>query len=203
MTIYTDFSAVPDNTYEVLYADCPWKYYGDPNKDQAAGKHYVCMTESELTALPVRSKCGKRAVLFMWATGPMVARAIRVMETWGFHYRCIGFFWLKTTKTGKIIRGQGVRPSFVKQLGEVVLIGSTNPKGRTFPVLDESMGQDVQAPRGRHSEKPVEVRRRIETLFGPKVSLELFARGGPVPGWDRFGNDLHEPSTTLEGLIAL
>jgi N6-adenosine-specific RNA methylase IME4 len=129
----------------------------------------------------------------------MVETALHVMNAWGFHYRCIGFFWLKTTRTGNIIRGQGVRPSFTKQLGEVVLIGSTNPKGRTFPVLDESMGQDILAPRGRHSEKPLEVRHRIEALFGPKVSLELFARGEEVPGWDRFGNEVCAPVGVSQG----
>jgi uncharacterized protein (DUF1501 family) len=38
----------------VVYADPPWTYYGDPNKDQACGKHYDCLTDAELAALPVR-----------------------------------------------------------------------------------------------------------------------------------------------------
>jgi N6-adenosine-specific RNA methylase IME4 len=46
----------------------------------------------------------------------------------------------------------------------------------------------VFAPVGRHSEKPDEVRRRIERLVqGPY--LELFARK-PVPGWTTWGNEI-------------
>jgi N6-adenosine-specific RNA methylase IME4 len=48
--------------------------------------------------------------------------------------------------------------------------------------------QPVLAPVGEHSEKPEEVRRRIERLF-PGPYLELFARK-PVPGWTTWGNEI-------------
>jgi len=44
------------------------------------------------------------------------------------------------------------------------------------------------APRGRHSEKPREVRHRIEELFGKYDRLEMFAREHPR-GWDVWGNE--------------
>jgi MT-A70 len=44
------------------------------------------------------------------------------------------------------------------------------------------------APVGEHSEKPEEVRRRIERLF-PGPYLELFARK-PVDGWAMWGNEI-------------
>jgi hypothetical protein len=46
----------------------------------------------------------------------------------------------------------------------------------------------VLAPVGEHSEKPDEVRRRIERLF-PGPYLELYARK-PVPGWNCWGNEI-------------
>jgi N6-adenosine-specific RNA methylase IME4 len=52
----------------------------------------------------------------------------------------------------------------------------------------------VFAPRGEHSEKPEEVRRRIERLF-PGPYLELYGRK-LVPGWTVWGNEI--PRERLE-----
>jgi N6-adenosine-specific RNA methylase IME4 len=204
MTLYTDFSHVPGNTYDVLYADPPWHYYGESDKYGAAGKHYGLMSDADLAAMPVRAKCRDRAVLFMWATCPRLDAAVRLLGEWGFFYRGVAFVWVKTTRTGKVIHGQGVRPTVTKPTTELVLVGSTVRLGRPLPLLDESVGQVVMAPRSRHSEKPLEVRRRIERLFGPDaLRLELFARGNTVEGWDRFGNELSEGSLTLEGMLGI
>ena len=116
---------------------------------------------------------------------------------------------MKTTRAGKVIQGQGVRPTVVKPTTELVLVGSTNRNGRPLPVFDEGVGQVILAPRGRHSEKPLECRRRIESIFGPNVRrLEMFARGGEVEGWDRFGNEISDrnpgfDNPTLDGLLGL
>jgi N6-adenosine-specific RNA methylase IME4 len=76
--------------------------------------------------------------------------------------------------------GQGTRTNT-----EVVLMGIRGRLGR------ESAGvhQVVLAPPGRHSEKPVEVHRRIEALLGDRPRLELFARRR-VRGWDVWGNEI-------------
>jgi site-specific DNA-methyltransferase (adenine-specific) len=47
----------------------------------------------------------------------------------------------------------------------------------------------VIAPRGKHSEKPAEVRDRIVQLFGNVPRIELFARQ-TVTGWDSWGNEV-------------
>jgi len=185
--------------FKVVYADPCWDYWGSAEKDQAAGKHYNTMPYEELAALPVRKLIDDPGVLFMWTTGPKLGEAIDLLRAWGFYYRCIGYVWIKTTKEGKVIGGQGVRPSFVKQLDEVVLVGSTEPltdefviigstalKGRTLPILTENQEQNVFAPRGSHSEKPDEVRRRIEELFGDVPRIELFARRRHS-NWDAWG----------------
>lgn len=49
------------------------------------------------------------------------------------------------------------------------------------------------AERGRHSEKPEEVRKRIELLIGKKDRIELFSRT-EVDGWDAFGNEVKKIS---------
>jgi N6-adenosine-specific RNA methylase IME4 len=49
--------------------------------------------------------------------------------------------------------------------------------------------QLVEVVRKRHSEKPEEVRRRIEQLFGDAPKIELFARER-AEGWDYWGNEV-------------
>lgn len=193
-----DFLALPCR-YKLIYVDPAWEYYGDPDKPQAAGKHYNTMTLDEMVELPVRQLIDGKGVVFMWATGPKLADAIDLLRAWGFHYRCIAYVWIKTTKDGKIIEGQGVRPSFVKQLDEVVIVGSTEPRGRTLPILTESQGQNIFAPRpnDEHSRKPEEARWRIDELYGDIPKIELFARCH-YPGWDAWGLEADGPMASSQ-----
>ena len=156
----------------------------------AAGKHYDQMTDEALAALPVLSKCQKKSIVFVWATGPRLDAAMSLLKAWGLHFRGVPFVWVKTRQDGGVIGAQGVRPSIVKPTTEFVIAGSTIPKGRPLKLLDEAVPQVVLAPRGAHSAKPEEVRNRINRLFGDVPRLELFARGAPIPNWDRFGNEM-------------
>lgn len=210
---YLDFALIPEQSYGLIYTDPPWIYTGDQAKMAAAGKHYQLMPDLDLAAMPVKSKCQKRAVILMWATCPRLDAAIDLMRTWGFHYRGVAFVWVKTRKDGGIIGAQGVRPSIVKPTTELLLAGSasedddctelliagsTVKTGRPLPLQDEGVAQVVLAPRTEHSAKPYEVRKRIERLYGPDIpKLEMFARGIPVAGWDRFGNELDPEPESL------
>ena len=100
----------------------------------------------------------------------------------------MAFVWVKTSKAGKIINGQGVRPTLVKPTTEFVLAGTTCKTGRPFPLLTEAMGQVVLAsrPGEKHSAKPAEIRSRIVELLGDRPRAELFART-QEPGWDVWG----------------
>lgn len=177
--------------YEVIYADPPWKYYGDPNKDQAAGKHYSCMSLEDICALPVRDIKANKAVLLMWTTSAKLQDALEVMSAWDFFYRGIHQVWVKTTKEGKVINGQGVRPSFIKPMAEYLLIGGTAKKGRVLPLLTESMPNVILHPRpgNIHSKKPDVFRDMITELFGDKKRIELFARQ-TFDGCDCWGNEV-------------
>ena len=180
--------------YKLVYLDPCWDYYGDPDKPQAAGKHYNTLPLDELMKLPVRQLLKGHGVVFMWVTGPKFAEGIDLLRTWGLHYRGVAYVWIKTAKDGHVIEGQGVRPSFVKQLDEYVIIGSTQPRGRTLPILTESQGQNIFAPRpgDEHSAKPEEARWRIEELYGNIPRIELFARCR-YPGWDAWGLEADGP----------
>lgn len=45
------------------------------------------------------------------------------------------------------------------------------------------------SPLGAHSEKPWEVRHRLELLYGDVPRIELFSRSA-APGWDAWGNEV-------------
>lgn len=169
-------------------ADPPWGYFGDPGKPQAAGKHYDLMTDEALFALPVKDILEPDGVLFLWATCPRLDLAIKCISAWGLHFRGVPFVWCKTTMGGKIISGQGVRPTIVKPTTELVLAATHKRYGRPQKLLDESVGQVVLAPRGSHSEKPAEVYRRIEALYGDVPRIELFSRR-VADGWHGWGKE--------------
>ena len=78
---------------------------------------------------------------------------------------------------------------------EVCLLGVRGRLGR----VSGGVHQVVQAPPGRHSEKPAEVRQRIVQLLGDRPRIELFARER-APGWHAWGNDpaLGEPDVDLQ-----
>jgi N6-adenosine-specific RNA methylase IME4 len=178
--------------YQIIYADPPWPYYGDPNKMGAAGKEYALMTLDEIAAMPIRDIAADPSVLFLWTTSVHLLSAAHLMDAWGFTYRGVGYVWVKTTDDGYVIAGQGVRPSFTKPTTEFLLVGSTQPRGRPFPLASESQPQVVLHPRLSHSEKPEIFRELIESLFeGEQSRIELFARRR-TPGWDALGNEVPE-----------
>jgi N6-adenosine-specific RNA methylase IME4 len=102
------------------------------------------------------------------------------------HYRGVAYVWVKTNRKGEPIRGQGVPPTFTKPTTEFVLVATTMPTGRPFPILDLGQGQVVMEGRAEHSRKPAIFRRYIEELCGRRSRIELFARE-PAIGWDAWG----------------
>ena len=172
-------------TYDIIYADPPWDYKGQSQHNGSgkslsggANTHYPTMTLPKLKELDVPSLCNKDCLLFIWTSSPHLPQAIELMvEGWGFQYATIGFVWDK----------QKVNPGFytMSQV-EVCLVGK---RGRIpSPRGARNVRQFLSSPRGEHSAKPHEVRRRIEEMFPTQSKLELFARTAE-PGWDVFGND--------------
>jgi N6-adenosine-specific RNA methylase IME4 len=181
--------ALPRNRYDIAYVDPPWFYYGSPIKDAAAAKHYPLMTLEELSALDVRAMLNKRAAVFVWATCPRLNFAIQLIDAWGLHYRGVAYVWVKTNRSGAIIAGQGVPPTFTKPTTELLLVATTTPTGRPFPIHDLAQAQVVLHPRGAHSQKPTIFRSLIEELCGKRTRIELFARSHTA-GWDAWGAEI-------------
>lgn len=168
--------------YGVIYADPPWRYKDKCNAGKRGAEHkYPVMKIDEIKALPVRRIAAEDCILFCWVTFPLLQEGIEVIKAWGFRYKTISFNWIKTNKLSKsIFMGMG---HYTRSNSEVCLIGTVGrPK-----IQRRDISSVIIAPRMEHSQKPAEVRKRIELLTsGPKI--ELFARG-VVPEWDQFGND--------------
>lgn len=184
------FANVPTSRFDVVLMDPPWAYTGDPDKDQAAGKHYQTHTRDEIREFPLTSVLAKDAVVFCWTTGPQLAVAIDLLvRDWRLYYRGVAFVWVKTTKNGEPIGAQGVRPSIVKPTTEFVLAASNVRSGRPLPLASEKVRQVVMAQRVGHSIKPPDVHERIEAMYPNARKLELFARR-KRDGWTCWGNEV-------------
>lgn len=183
------FAPLPANKYDVVLLDPPWDYYGAQNKWAAAAKFYPTLSDAMLLKLDIQSLLHPKSVVFMWATCPRLDSAINLMKNYGLNFRGVAFVWVKTKKNGVPIGAQGVRPSIVKPLTELVLAGSYAKYGRPLALASEAVCQTVFAPKQEHSQKPDEVQERIETLYPAATKLELFARRTRV-GWDSWGDEL-------------
>ena len=164
-------------TYDVILADPPWSYHGAQDKWGAAAKFYGTVDDERLKTFPMGALLAERGVLFLWATCPRLDFAIECIRAWGLAYRGVAFLWVKTKQgTETPVGAQGVRPSIVKPVVELVLAASRVAKGRPMALGSEAVRQVVLAPRGEHSAKPTEVQERIEALYPDASKLELFAR---------------------------
>lgn len=180
--------------YSIIYADPPWEYrvWSKKGGRGTANSHYATQSIAYLQMLDIEHICADDAVLLMWATFPNLPEAICVGKTWGFVYKTIAFTWVKTNRRNrKLFVGMG---HYTRANAEVVLLFT---KGKPLKRFSKSVQQVLIAERKKHSEKPVEIRKRIEILFGDVPRIELFARDNDHPlftdnrgGWDVFGNQV-------------
>jgi site-specific DNA-methyltransferase (adenine-specific) len=184
--------------YNVLYVDPPWdfsnRFKGKKKiEDGKTIQHsitekYPTMNIKELKELRefIDKITTKNSVLFMWTTDAHLKSALEVMEAWGYTYKTIGFIWNKKEKSGKQVCYMGM---WTMKGSEICLLGT---KGNPHKLLkSRKVRQLVEAERGRHSEKPQEVRDRIVEMFGDKAKyLEIFAREKVAP-FDVWGNEVN------------
>lgn len=236
--------------YSIVYADPPWQY--QQGGRGAATEHYDTLSHEKLRALPVRQLMAKDAVLFLWATMPLLPDAIELGESWcgEMAYKTCAFTWIKHHEpSGKPAMGGGmwtrsnaelcllfVRGTPPRRVSKAVrqLVEEGHPTcsycehaqrshtdgyrceecqkdppihGDRGPVPCheyEPREQVLRAPRGAHSAKPPEVRKRIDELMGDPLApgaltrVELFARQR-APGWDCWGAEAEGGSDFVMG----
>lgn len=164
--------------YQIIYADPPWQYRnkrtGGSFNSGSASK-YPVLAIDDIRKLPIGSIAAKDAVLFLWATTPLLPDALQVLSSWGFKYKT-SVYWRKIMSLGMgfWFRGQV----------EVCLVG-VRGKVKPFRLQKPNF---IQTKALRHSEKPKEIRELIEAT-GLLPRIELFA-SQKADGWDAVGFDV-------------
>ena len=165
---------VPAGKFRVLYADPPWAY-DNSGFAASAEQHYPTMTADKIAELPISDLCEEEAVLFLWATSPLLPEALMVMKAWGFTYKA-SIIWDKQRAPGL--------GWWLKTRHEFLLIGARNKTPHPKVKYDSI----VSIAASEHSAKPEQFAALIEEMYdGPY--LELFARGHRA-GWEAWGNEV-------------
>jgi DNA modification methylase/N6-adenosine-specific RNA methylase IME4 len=167
-------AGVPLAGFRTIVADPPWSYDDDGARG-AAAHHYQTMSIDEICSLRVGQLSATDAHLYLWSTNAHVptGEAVRVMQAWGFDYKCT-ITWVKD----RIGNGH-----YFRATTEHVLFGV---RGRS-PILRHDLASHFEAPRGAHSSKP-DVFFEIVEEASPGPYLEIFARGPNREGWWSWGD---------------
>lgn len=195
------YPQLPKKKYQVIYADPPWDYGGKMQYDKTTIKSenigfekkifissatfkYPTLKITQLKSLNVKSIADDDCILFMWTTGPQLSNAIELGESWGFEYKTVAFVW------DKMVHNPG---RYTLSQTEFVLAFK---RGR-FPAPRgaRNVRQMITVPRGKHSQKPVEVIDGITKMFPFQEKIELFARNNYI-GWDNWGLEI--PDSKIE-----
>lgn len=173
--------------YRTVMADPPWPESGGGQVKRGADRHYPLMTIKEIISLPVKDLAAPDSHLYLWVTNNYLPEGLIVMQAWGFRYITM-ITWAKVDNAG---RGQIGLGQYFRGMTEHCLFGV---RGETEYKVEHGTGKRlqgrtlIQVPKGRHSEKPEELRHMaVKVSHAPRV--ELFARE-TFPGWDRFGNEV-------------
>lgn len=200
------YPKLPDDKYQIIYADPPWDYGGKMQYDKTTIKEenigferkiflssanfkYPTLKLRQLKELNIKSIAADDCILFMWTTGPQMANSIELGKAWGFEYKTMAFVW------NKMIHNPG---RYTLSQTEFVLAFK---KGKfPQPRGARNIRQLINVPRGKHSEKPIEVIDGITKMFPNQKKIELFARKNFV-GWDNWGLEI--PSSKIDILTGV
>ena len=168
--------------FNLIYGDPPWDYdmKGTCSTHPAApGRHYPTMPLADIKALPVGRLAAKDAVLWLWTPNCYLARALEVVEAWGFEY-VTSAVWVK--RTGAPTWG-AVRP-----MHETLLMAR---RGQGLAIAGTAMRSAYVDPTvvKKHSQKPAHFAQELERLYPDAGKLELFSREAR-PGWVALGNQV-------------
>lgn len=194
-TLDSLYPSLPNKKYDVIYADPPWDYGGklqfdksskgvndlDPDKKifiSSASFKYPTLKTSELKKLQLDKISKDNCLLFMWTTNPHLEQAIELGKTWGFDYKTVAFVWDKMNHNPGQYTLSNCELCLLFKKGKI-----PTPRGA------RNVQQLVRVPRGKHSEKPIEVLDGITRMFPTQNKIELFARN-KNEGWDCWGLDV-------------
>jgi len=173
--------------YNIIYADPPWHFqnWNNENAQTNPENHYKTMTMKDIANLPIKDIADKDCVLFMWCTDPLLHKQIPIVKDWGFEYKTVAFYWIKTNKD-KIKNYYFKGPGYWTRANPEICILATKGKPKRY---SGNVDRLVVSKRREHSRKPDIIRNHIIELCGDLPRIELFART-TYPGWDVWGNEI-------------
>ena len=191
------YPKLPNEKFDIIYADPPWHYNGKMQFDKSgkckeninfskkifissATFKYPTLKTSELMKIPVQRIAKDDCLLFMWTSNPHLAQAIELGEAWGFEYKTVAFVWDKMNHNPGQYTLSNCELCLVFKRGRI-----PKPRGA------RNIQQLVRSPRREHSEKPLEVMLGIQKMFPTQTRIELFARR-KIEGWAAWGLDMLE-----------
>ena len=163
-----------EQKFSVIYADPPWQYDFAVSANREIENQYPTMEIEAIKAINVCGFCHTDAVLYLWATAPKLRESLSVMEAWDFEYKT-NMVWVKD----KIGMGYWARSQH-----ELLLIGTRG--NFPPPPKEKRVSSIIEAPRTKHSEKPVQFAELLGTLYPDMAKIELFSRK-TREGWTVWG----------------
>jgi len=186
------YPKLPDDKFDIIYADPPWHYNGKLQFDKSsknkkeinlnkkifistASFKYPTLKIEELKKLEVKKIVKSNCILFMWTTNPHLEQALELGNAWGFEYKTVAFVW------NKMVHNPGQYNLSYCELCLLFKLGKI-PKPRGA----RNVHQLINVKRTKHSEKPLEVMEGINKMFPNQKKIELFARK-KNQGWQSWG----------------
>ena len=196
-TLADIYPKLPNKKFDIIYTDPPWDYNGKLQFDKSskgideidvsrnifissASFKYPTLKLKELMKLPLQEIANDDCLLFMWTSNPHLTQALELGKSWGFEYRTIAFIWDKMNHNPGQYTLSNCEICLVFKKGKI-----PQPRGA------RNVQQLIKVPRGKHSEKPIEVSKAITKMFPTQKKIELFARK-IEEGWDCWGLDIFE-----------
>lgn len=178
----SSFDGLIPLSYDLIMVDPPWAYITRTKNGErkSAQAKYRCMNLEDIKALRVGQLARGDALLWLWATHPMIPQALEVLSCWGFRYVTSGV-WVKTTVNDKLAFGTGYT---LRSASEPFLIGKI---GR--PETSNDVRTVIIAQKRAHSRKPDEAYTAAEQLAcGALKKADIFSRE-TRDGWDAWGDE--------------
>lgn len=177
----------PFGGFQMVMVDPPWSFdtWSERGHEKAPQAQYACHGADWIEALPIRALAADDAILWLWATGPLLPLALRCVESWGFEFKTMGW-WSKKTTRGNQSFGTGY---ILRNAGEPFLIGTIG-KPRTV----RNTRSTIEGLARRHSQKPDEAFRAAERMLDPEFHpdpkrIDVFSRTSR-PGWTAWGDQV-------------
>jgi N6-adenosine-specific RNA methylase IME4 len=191
--------------FKCIYADPAWRFVtrspkgrdrcpdgrsaSAPSWREDEARHYETMALADIKALPVADVAAPNSVLLLWAVDPMIPHALEVGAAWGFQFKTVGLYWIKSC--AKPQRTDTLEQRYPAGTGywtrgnpEQCLLFTRGRISRRATATN--VRKLIISRRRRHSQKPDEAIERVEQLCeGPY--LELFSRVDRE-GWTSWGN---------------